>query len=276
MATTRRRDPVEPVTFGSPRFCHLETGGLLVTYAEFPSGTYLRPHVHDRTCVATTLAGAFDSRMRGRSHWSQASMVLTEPVGERHDNRFGSSGAEVVVVQPDTARSDLLRPFDGLLSSINHFADTRLALLARRLSVELKHPDAVTPLAVEAIGLELLATAARRFTPDRARRAPRWLLRVRDRLHADSETRTLTELSAIAGVHPGHLTRAFRRHFGQSIGAYARDRRLDWSARQLADSEQSLSTIASSAGFTDQSHFTRMFRRRFGCPPGAFRARLSD
>lgn len=275
MATQLRRDSVEPVTFGSPRFSHLETGGLLVTCAEFPAGAYLRPHVHDRTCVATTLAGVFDSRMRGRSYWSQAPMVLTEPAGERHDNRFGSSGAEIVVVQPDSARSDLLRPFEGLLTTINHFADTRMAILARRLSVELKHQDAVTPLAVEAIGLELLATAARCFTPDRACRAPRWLLRVRDRLHADSEAGTLTELSAIAGVHPGHLTRAFRRYFGQSIGAYVRDRRLEWSARQLAHSQQSLSTIASAAGFSDQSHFTRMFRRRFGCPPGAFRARHS-
>jgi AraC family transcriptional regulator len=150
-----------------------------------------------------------------------------------------------------------------------------MALLARRLSVELTDQDAVTPLAVEAIGLELLATAARRFTPDRARQAPRWLLRVRDRLHAEAETPTLTELAAIAGVHPGHLTRAFRRYFGQSIGGYVRDRRLDWSARQLTGSSQSLSTIAGAAGFSDQSHFTRVFRRRFGCPPGAFRARHS-
>jgi AraC family transcriptional regulator len=275
MATPPRRETAEPVTFGSPRFFHLESGGLLVTCAEFPAGAYLRPHVHDRTCVATTLAGAFDSRMCGRSHWSQASMVLTEPAGERHDNRFGSSGAEIVVVQPDAARSELLRPFDGLLTTINHFADTRIALLARRLSIELKHQDAVTPIAVEAIGLELLATAAHRFTPDRATQAPRWLLRVRDRLHTDAEAATLTELAAIAGVHPGHLTRAFRRYFGQSIGGYVRDRRLDWSARQLTGSSQSLSTIATAAGFSDQSHFTRVFRRRFGCPPGVFRTRRS-
>ena len=84
---------VEPITFGSPRFRSIEAGGLLITDAIFPPGERLCAHVHERTCVATTLDGSFDSRMRGRSHWSRASMMLTEPAGERHENVFGQRGA---------------------------------------------------------------------------------------------------------------------------------------------------------------------------------------
>ena len=271
----RGANRVELVSFGSPRFQSAEAGGLLVTHAVFPPRDRLCPHVHERTCVATTLYGSFDSGMRGRSHWSRSAMVLTEPAGERHDNTFGAAGARVLVVQPDGRRVELLRPFAGFLDSINHFSDPHIALLARRLSLEIARPDGVTPLAIEALGLELLAVAARRFASRAAGRSvPPWLARVRDRLHdgfADSVT--LWELAAIAGVHPGHLTRMFRRHFGRSVGAYQREVRLDWAAGQLGACGDRLAAIAASAGFSDQSHFSRAFRQRFGCTPGEYRAR---
>jgi AraC family transcriptional regulator len=268
-----RAERIVPVSFGSPRFESVEAGGLLVTHATFPARSSLTPHVHDRTCVATTLSGSFDSGMRGRSHWSTPAMVLTEPAGERHSNLFGTAGAHVLVVQPDSRRVELLRPFTGFLDTINHFADRQIALLARRLSIEIARPDDVTPLAVEALGLELLATAAREVASRCAGRTPpHWLVRVRDRLQdARADPVTLAELAAEAGVHPGHLTRAFRRFYGRSIGAYRREVRLDWTARQLVLGADSLVTIAAAAGFADQSHFARAFKRRYGRSPGDYR-----
>jgi AraC family transcriptional regulator len=268
-----RLDRIEPVSFGSPRFESVEAGGLLVTRATFPARARLCPHVHERTCVATTLSGSFDSGMRGRSHWSTPGMVLTEPAGERHSNSFGTAGAQVLVVQPDGRRLELLRPFEGFLDSINHFADSHLLLLARRLSTEIARPDDVTPLAIEALGLELLATAVRAFVTSRDGGVPpRWLVRVRDRLQdAFAVPVTLADLAGEAGVHPGHLTREFRRHYGRSIGAYRREVRLDWTARQLALGADSLATIAAAAGFADQSHFARAFKQRYERSPGEYR-----
>ena len=266
---------VELVSFGSSRFQSLEVGGLLVTSAVFPSRERLHPHLHDRTCVAATLHGGFDSRMLGRSHWSRPSMLLTEPAGERHDNLFGPAGARVLVVQPDGRRVELLQPFARFLDSINHFCDVRVGQIAGRLRLEIERPDAVTPLAVEALGLELLATAARWFGSRQAFGAPpSWLVRVRDCLHdAFADGHRLADLAAVAGVHPGHLTRMFRRYYGCSVGAYQRGVRLDWAARELVARGDPLVRIAASAGFADQSHFTRAFRKRFGCTPGEYRAR---
>jgi AraC family transcriptional regulator len=266
-------DRVEPVSFGSPRFENVEAGGLLVTHAIFPARSRLCPHVHERTCVATTLSGTFDSGMMSRSHWSTAGMVLTEPAGERHSNRFGQADTHVLVVQPDSRRVELLRPFTRFLDSINQFSDVSVVLLARRLSLEIARPDDVTPLAIEALGLELIATAARRFgSAGRETRPPSWLAVVRDRLH-DTFTApvTLAELADLAGVHPGHLTRSFRRYYGRSVGAYRRDVRLDWIAVRLGRDGDPLAALAIAAGFSDQSHLARAFKQRFGCTPGQYR-----
>ena len=267
-----REHRVEHVAFGSPRFRSLEAGGLLITDAEFPRGARLCTHVHDRTCVATTLAGRFDSRLGGRSYWSEPSMVLTEPAEEKHDNQFGTTGARVLVVQPDSRRVEAFRPFAGFLDRIHHFSDPQVALLARRLQAEIARPDAVTPLVVEALGLELLSLAARRFAADSNGTPPRWLEHVRERVHEGfAETIALSELARMAGVHAGHLTRMFRRHYGHSIGAYHRMARLERAARLIAEGVP-LAAIASTAGFADQSHFSRAFKRQFGRTPAAYRA----
>jgi AraC family transcriptional regulator len=277
MAQASRSERVEAVSFGSPSFRSVEAGGLLVTDALFPPCAYLSPHVHDRACIATTLNGSFDSRRRGTPYWSASSMMLCEPAGERHDNRIGSAGARVLIVQPDGYRFELVRPFVSFLEVINHRGAPDVASIARRLSVEIAQPDNLTPLAVEGLALELIATAARAFETETRESPPAWLCRVRDCLHDDiSAAPSLTRLASLAGVHPGHLTREFRRHFGRSIGSYLRNLRLDWATRQLVESDDPLADIASSAGFADQSHFTRSFRQAFGCTPSIYRARARD
>jgi AraC family transcriptional regulator len=274
MAQATHGERVEAVSFGSPSFRSVEAGGLLVTDALFPPCAYLAPHVHERACVATTLTGSFDSRMRGKPYWSQSSMMLCEPAGERHDNRIGSGGARVLIVQPDGDRLELVRPFVSFLDVINHRGAPDVAPIARRLSVEIAQPDNLTPLAVEGLALELIATAARAFESRTRESAPAWLCRVRDYLHDDiTAAPSLTRLATLAGVHPGHLTREFRRHYGGSIGSYLRTLRLDWAARRLVESDDPLAAIASSAGFADQSHFTRSFRAAFGCTPSVYRSR---
>jgi AraC family transcriptional regulator len=268
-------EPIEPITYGSPRFRSVEAGGFLVTDACFPSGSTLPRHIHDRTCVALPIAGAFDSVMHGRSHWSGPGMIITEPAGEVHANRFGPDGTRIAIVQPDARREELLRPCDAFLRAINHRAEPAAALLARRLVGELAAQDSVSALAMEAIALELLVVSARSHVPDGEGRTPGWLARVRDRLHDDfAQTHHLQTLAEDAGVHPAHLTKAFRRCFGRSIGSYLRLVRVNWAAHRLATSEDLLAEVAAVAGFTDQSHFTRLFRQHFGCTPARYRQRV--
>ena len=262
----------KPVSLGSPRFRTLDQGGLIVTDMWFPPHLVLEAHTHERTVLAVTLAGTWDSVMDRRPRVSQVGMVLTEPAGERHANHFDAGGAHVLVIQPDPARIDADAAPGRFLERINQLRLTEALGIARRISVELEFQDSATPLAVEGLGLELLATAARVSERHRQSQPPLWLRRVADVLHARFLCRlTLADLAAVAGVHPAHLAREFRKHHRMSIAGFVRRLRLEWCAEQLIGSERSLAEIAGDAGFADQSHFTRAFRRHSGLPPHRFR-----
>lgn len=145
-----------PVSLGSPRFHTGEYGSFLLTEAFFPAAHTLGNHFHDRTVIGITLAGTWDSIL-GRTRLPNApGMLHVEPAGESHVNRFGSEGAQVLILQPNPAEAALL--------SFTSFLDRGLQVrvgwtgiqLGRRLLEELKEPDELTPLAVANLSLDLL------------------------------------------------------------------------------------------------------------------------
>jgi len=242
---------------------------------QFPPLLKLPLHTHERATVAVILNGSFDGLMRNASHPCPASTVLTEPPGELHGNLFERAGADVLTIQPDPGRPELLEPFAGVLGEVNHMRDLGVAAMARRAAGELRMPDSITPFAVEGLVLELLALTARLRKTDAMggeRRSPRWLGEARALLHDRyRENLRLADVADSVGVHPVHLARVFRSRYGIPVGAYARGLRLTWAAGRLRDSGDGIAQIALEAGFFDQSHFTRTFKRHFGLTPLAYR-----
>jgi AraC family transcriptional regulator len=262
------------LTYGSRRSSACELDGLRVTEAWFPPRLVLPSHFHERASVAVILEGGFDGTVGGATHDCPRSTVLVEPAGERHANRFAPTGAHVLVVQPDPEARELLRPCARLLDAVEHFSHPGLAGVAWRIADELRHPDGLSPLVVEGLALDLLATAARRAAtpPRRTPAEPSWLARVEELLHARFRERLrLGEIARTVGIHPVHLARVFRAHRRLSVGGYLRGLRLDWAAEQLAATDETISAIALAAEFADQSHFTRAFKRHSGQTPAQFR-----
>lgn len=260
-----------PLTMGSPRAYRAATDSFIMTEAWFPPGLELPLHRHDRTSFAVMLEGSFDLTFPGKSYECNPSTVFTEPMGDRHGNIVGSAGAHVLVLQPDPARGELFEPGRAVLDNAVHFRHGGLTSLAWRIVHELRTADETSPLALHGLAFEMLATATRNVLP--ASRPPAaWLLRVEEMIRARyRDGLSIEELAREADVHPMHLTRAFRKHYRESIGAFTRRLRLEWTVRQLATSDQPLVDIALAAGFSDQSHFTRAFRRYAGIPPGTYR-----
>ena len=264
-----------PVTTGSIGFRGADIGGFHVARIAFPPKLTLPLHNHPRATVAVILRGGFDGTTRGGSHSCPTGSMLTEPAGEDHGNRFAPAGATVLVVQPDPAWTELLEPFAALLDRFDYQQNGVVGGLARRASSELNARDAVAPFALEGLILELLATAARVRNPNGSsigRRRPLWLDEARDLLHATpGQNLRVSEVAEVIGVHPVHLTRTFRVHYGVSVGAYLRNLRLERAAHALIASTSTIAEIAAQAGFYDQSHFTRTFKRKYGLTPQDYR-----
>jgi AraC family transcriptional regulator len=262
-----------PVTMGSPQSLSIETSNFHVTEAWFPPGATLPAHTHDRGILAVMLRGGFETRIAQHLLDCREGFGWTEPVAQRHANSVGKEGAHVLVVQPDPTRDELLRPLQALLDGIHLLRDPRLCVEATAVLPELRSRDVWAGISMEARLMLLLATAARtKQHEEHGSRAPKWLMRVRERMQDEWRmTTSLTELASVAGVHPCHLAHAFRRYFGQTIGGFLRTRRLTWAIGQLAFEEKPIAHIALEAGFSDQSHFTRHCRRHTGLTPSAYR-----
>lgn len=265
--------PYVPVHMGSPRFHALEVGGFQITDAWFPPGERLPPHVHERPIVGTMISGSFLTDFARRTSECTPSTLFTEPAGERHGNSIQRAGAHVLVVQPDPAETERLRPVSRLWEEIHSFRHGGIADRARQLGREVRAPDGVSALAAEALVLEMLALATRfQEGADRSDRPPAWLGRAHELVHDRFlEKLRLEDVAAAVEVHPSHLARTFRAHFHVPLGTYIRRLRIEWATRQVAESDVPLSAVAARAGFADQSHFTREFRRRMGTTPGRWR-----
>jgi len=268
-----------PVSMGSPRFGTWDAGSALVTLLSFPGRAVLAPHTHERATLAVILAGGFELVLTRRAGSGlplacPAGTILTQPAGERHVNRFGAEGARGVVLQPNLDAAALPGDCLRFLETVNHFRDGSIAAAARRLEGEVVSPDGVTPLVVESLVLEMLATASRRrlSSPLDPGRAPRWLATATDYVHDRfRETVRIGEVAAVAGVHPAHLAAVFRRFHRLSVGAYVRRLRVDWAAERLSNTGIPIAVIAAEAGFADQAHLTRWFVRMTGRSPAEFR-----
>lgn len=202
--------------------------------------------------------------------------MLIKPGLERHDDLFGADGSTQIIIEPPDLESELFSPYRSLFAAEHFFRDGTAERLARRLAGELETPDCYSALGIAALTFELMVTVARRGrrVRDAGQLPPTWLRRTHDLLaECHGTIPTIATLAREAAVHPAHLARAFRAHYGCSIGTFVRRRRVEMAARDLCVPGMSIAGVAAAHGFTDQSHFTRQFRRFLGLTPREYQQR---
>jgi AraC family transcriptional regulator len=255
------------VTEGASRVRELDVALGHITASRFPANLTLPRHSHPKATVAVILAGGFDGRYRTGQRECRPWSVVVEPAGEQHGNRFGPVETTILTVSPEAHR--LGPALEAAARRFSFDRDPFAALIARRAIDELDRPDDVTPLAVEAAALEILARVTRTA---RHEHRPRWLDEARAFLHDRfAETLTLDEVAVAVDVEPERLARTFRRTAGEPIAEYLRRIRVDAAARLLETSNMPISQIAAESGFADQSHLTRWFGRYVGTTPARYR-----
>jgi AraC family transcriptional regulator len=250
-------------------------GSLRVTETVVAPGRRLPWHAHEQACLVVLLEGSFTEAFRSRSIVCDGGVALFKPAGALHADYYGQHGARFLVVELPV---DQLAHRSPRADGYDHIASVRspdVLAMATRIRDELDHADTYSPLILEGIILELVGITFREHGLGERSRAPRWLSKTRERLHDGFLSRlTVPQLASEAGVHPDHLSRCFRQHYGTFIGEYVRHLRVRWAADTIAKTALPLSDVARAAGFADQSEFTRRFRELMGTTPGRYRAAL--
>jgi AraC family transcriptional regulator len=262
-----------PVSMGSSSSIDVELPSIRASDVRFPAGAILPAHTHERAIFAITVDGSLDCRMPGRILRCDAGSAWTEPAEERHANHVGDRGARVVALLVDPAADEVVAPCGALLDGVHQLQDARVTTLARQLLPELSIADGPSRLTIQAIALEILATALRCTADARHERSvPQWLRRARELIHdCSADTLDLVCISRQVGVEPARLARAFRQYFRVPPGTYQRALRLQRAGERLVTTDTPIAQVAHESGFCDQAHFTRHFRRHFGQTPGRYR-----
>jgi AraC family transcriptional regulator len=252
----------------------VEASGFVLTQTYRPSGLVLPPHFHEHANIALTIEGFFTETVGRKPYEVNPCSVIFRPAGEKHSNRYGKTAAHCLIIEVRPQRLSELRQVTEILDRASYVEGGMISSLALRILREFRTLDAVGPLSIEALTLEMLVQATR-LDVVQGHNPPRWLQQAREVIHEQFlESLSLSSVAELVGVHAAHLAKMFRRHYGCTLGDYVRRLRLDYASQLLARSERTLTTIALAAGFYDQSHFAHLFKLRFGVTPGVFRADL--
>lgn len=248
--------------------------GLVLTETYRPPRLVLAPHFHEHANIALTVEGSFVETVGTKPYEVNPDSVIFRPAGEKHSNRYGKTAARCLIIEVQPQLLERIGQVTRILDHASYVGAGLIPHLALRILGEFRMLDAVAPLAIEALTLEMLVQATR-LDSRIERNPPQWLRQAREVIHEQfAESLRLFNVAEQVGVHAAHLAKMFRKHYGYTVGDYIRRLRLDYAAQLLARSEKTLSSIALAAGFYDQSHFAHLFKRQFGVPPGIFRTGL--
>ena len=240
---------------------------------QHPPGVFIPKHSHANAHIGFILKGGFTETFTRKTLECRPLSVSYIAPGLPHTDDF-RHGVHCVVLEIREPRLSQMQSLAALDEPV-FVNGGRAAWLALKMYGEARGSDASSLLAIEGLGLEMLAELARIKAQPAESKAPRWLEQARELLHARlRETLTHDDVAHAVGVHPVYLATLFRRHFHCTIGEYVRRLRIEFAAGELTRSDHSLCEIALAAGFSDQSHFSKVFKRQTGMSPGSFRAHL--
>jgi AraC-like DNA-binding protein len=229
--------------------------------------------LHETFSLGAIESGASKIRYRGSTVTQQAGDVVVIPAQEVHTGEAASpAGWSYRMLYLPLDLIDDFLPLDSFVFEGPSVPDRDLA--SRVVALHRVLEAGVEPLRGQTALADVLHLLRERHASPAARapepHRPASVSRVRDYLETNfAKTVTLTQLAAIGGVSPFHLSRQFRARYGLPPYMYHELVRVN-RAREMLRRGEPISRIAFATGFSDQSHLTRRFKRVVGVPPGQY------
>lgn len=225
-------------------------------------------HSHQHLFLSLLLRGAYREWVDECELVYRPMTLVFHPENLLHRDEISTPGTTLFTVEVSPA---LLGPREGRhrrLQSVREL-DGEAEVWAMLRLLDALRREQRDPLECEESVSEFLDGLIRQ--PQSSESRPRWLSRVEECLRANyREQVSLNQLATLAGVHPVHVSRIFRRHHGDSIRDFVHRLRVVHACR-LIEEQQSLASAAAESGFCDQSHMTRVFLSVTGMTPSRFR-----
>lgn len=244
---------------------------VVLAETSYGSGFVVPVHAHAHPFFCLLLEGSMVEHFDGRRRVLTRRAAFFHPADADHAETFDGGAARLLNIQfgpgwlRRMAHVDVVLPREHL-----PLPDGRVPWLATQIHDEV-HAGR-DRLVIEGLLLAMIGVVTSEQVRRERTRAPGWMERVVERLHADHAREiSHAELASIAQVHPSSLARTFRAIHGCTVGDYVRRLRIEHACALLHQHDVTLAHIAASCGFADQSHFTRVFRRALGVTPAAYR-----
>ena len=263
---------LEAGQFYGKTFRTLSTENFRFTEKKYSSDLKIPFHSHELAHFCFVIAGNYQEKIGVRGSFERKPTALVYyPPDVSHTETHHSNGRHFLV-EIDFEGLERIREYGVRLDEPMILGSESSLWLANRMYKEFTGRDRFSALALESITTELLIAASRQISIKPENKPPNWLERVREYLHENfSHSIGLNELAKIAGVHPTHLARVFRKFEKCTAGDYIRKVRIEKARQKIIYSKTSLVEIALETGFSDQSHFTRSFKNITGMTPTEYR-----
>jgi len=243
---------------------------FIIQEETYPAGFKVSAPTTGNALFYFVLRGSYTETHGSDAKLRVARTLVFHPPNFPHSRSCNEEGAAILRISVSAPRFGPLMQGSPEAGPCE-FRNDALVSLATKLYREFQNPDAVSPLVMDGIVLEMLGRVLR-STARPSPPLPNWLIETRKILDDRfSEPLRLAEIAGAVKVHPVYLATEFHRRYHSTVGDYVRQLRIQRAIRELTTSTTSLADIALNTGFSSQSHFTRTFKRLIGVSPGQYR-----
>ena len=257
--------------FGGRLLSQRVENGITLSEVQYEQVRKCPWHAHGQAFFSLLLEGSYSTTSRDERLSPSVFDLCFQDGAIEHTDEIAAVRTRFLLIELAPRWVERLLEYEPKATMKPLICGPRSSWLATRLYRDYRNRALDCPLIVEGVVLEMLGDLADRRERSSTER-PRWLNSVVEILDSEFGRRlTLEEIAREVGKNPVHVSRTFRRFFGEGPGDYLARLRVRFARERLSRSEAPLSEIAFLSGFSDQSHFTRVFKHHTGMTPGSFR-----
>ena len=243
---------------------------LILTETEF-NGNHVDWHFHDNMHFSYSLYGNSDQISKKEKHIITNGSLIYHNSEDPHFNTKHSSYSKNFYIEIENEWYEKLYLKNDLPKGVINLKNPNIKITIDKIYSETKVNDNCSKIEIESILINTLGILKGIYDHDKYDK-PQWVNSVKELIHANPCANfSLFEISKEIGIHPVHLSRQFKKHFGQSFGEYIRFIKIHKAASLLKNKDVSLIDICYLTGFYDQSHMAKVFKSTFKITPLQYR-----